>query len=497
MSKCLPKLLRIFTLTALVCLVGSLVISAQDIEVRISVASSALPQIKIEGRILQEKRALRDISFLRQLADVSALGERIENFRAAGKDGKTLEVKKLIDGEFQTTESAGSWQYEVRAGLPQKLTDSAHISWLGPDLGILMLGDLLPRFGPAVSAKVSFELPAGWKIFTAQNAVAERTFYVGDIENAVFLLGKGVREKNFELDKHLASLTISGEWKFSDEEALEMARSILAEHKSIFKEIPQPKTRIILLPFPQVNTDYDRWRAETRGSTVTIISGALPFKSQAVQRLHEQLRHELFHLWIPNGLALSGNYDWFYEGFTIYQALQTGVELGQIRFVDFLNTLGQAYRIERRLSETNNVSLIEASEKRWTSSGNFIYAKGLAVAFLCDLTLLRESRGKRSLKDVFRQVYRKHRSGNGPSNQIQDGNTAVLGILKTFPELRAIIQQYLEGKLKLEWQNDLTTAGLELDGTQIKVMPNPNGRQKDLLDKLGYNQWRKIGQKTK
>jgi predicted metalloprotease with PDZ domain len=192
-------------------------------------------------------------------------------------------------------------------------------------------------------------------------------------------------------------------------------------------------------------------------------------------------------------LALSGNYDWFYEGFTIYHALRTGVELNQIRFEDFLNTLGQAYRMEQRLSEGNNLSLIEASQKRWTTSSNFIYAKGLAVAFLCDVALLRASKGKRNLKDIFYKVYQKHRF----PNQIQDGSPAILGILKTFPELSLIIQNYLEGKSQIEWKNDLAMIGVELNGTQLKVVQNPNGRQKDLLDKLGYNQWRKLGQKTK
>jgi hypothetical protein len=32
---------------------------------------------------------------------------------------------------------------------------------------------------------------------------------------------------------------------------------------------------------------------------------------------------------------------------------------------------------------------------------------------------------------------------------------------------------------------------------QLKVLPKLKGRQKDLLDSLGYNEWRKIGKDSK
>lgn len=487
------KLINFLNFTALIWVINCLQIFAQDIEAKIKVISVSPAKISVEGKFLTETLAAKNISFLQNIADVADIGRRIENFQAFSKNGNRIEVKKMATGEFQTVEIPNSWRYEVKTEISAKLTDSAHISWLSTDLGVLMLEDLLPQFNKPTSAKISFELPNDWRITGSETSIGEKIYNVKNIEKAIFLIGKIFREKTVRLDKNLLNFAFSGEWKFTDDEALEMANSILSEHKSIFKEIPNQKIQIILLPFPQENTNPDRWRAETRGSTVTIISGSLPFKSQAIQRLHEQLRHEIFHLWIPNSLALSGNYDWFYEGFTIYYALRTGVELNQIRFDDFLNTLSQARQLEQFWSEGNSPSLVEASQKRWGSSGNFIYAKGLATAFLCDTILLRESKGKRSLKDIFRQVYQKYRV----PNQIQDGNTAILQILKSFPELNFIVHNYIEGKAKIEWQNNLTASGLELNGNQIQVIRNPNGQQKDLLDKLGYNQWRKILQKTK
>ena len=358
-----------------------------------------------------------------------------------------------------------------------------------------MLNDLLPQWenGQPVSAKITFEIPNNWRVSTSETRIGENAFNVRDIENAIFLIGKNWREKAAQIDKTDLNLSTAGEWQFSDDEALQMTASILEEHRKIFGEIPTAKTQIFLLPFPQTQVSNERWRAETRGSTVVLSSGVSPFKSQALQRLHEQLRHELFHLWIPNALALSGNYDWFYEGFTVYQALRTGVWMNQIRFEDYLNTLSRAYD----LSQNQNASLIEISNRRWTGASGSVYAKGMIVAFLCDATLLRESKGKDSLTKIFRLIYQKHRV----PNPAQNGNTAILSVLKSYPELRPIVQNYIEGKTKIDWQEELNSFGIEAVKkdfeTELKVMSKLSRQQKDLLDKLGYNQWRKLLQKTR
>ena len=420
--------LKGFFLYTFLSLFLSINIFAQEIAVKIKVISKN--RISVEGNFKNETTSFTKLSFLQNYADVTNLAERVENLQMLDNKGGVIETKKLNSGEYLANQKPNSWKYEVNLTPSTKLTDSAHSSWLTENRGLLMLDDLLPQFGKSAFAQINFELPNSWNIATSETLI-NQTFSVKDIENAVFLIGNNFRERTIQIDKTAISFVFADNWQFTDEEALAMVDSILTEHKSIFKEFPTVKIQIILSPFPQENSNPERWRAETRGSTVTIISGSLPFKSQAVQRLHEQLRHELFHLWIPNGVNLSGNYDWFYEGFAIYQALRTGVELNQIRFDDFLNTLSRAYQMEQMMSETNSFSLLEASSKRWTGSSNFIYAKGLAVAFLCNIAMLRE---KRNLKDIFRQLYQKYRF----PNQIQDGNTAIVRILNSFPELRPI-----------------------------------------------------------
>ena len=90
----------------------------------------------------------------------------------------------------------------------------------------------------------------------------------------------------------------------------------------------------MLLPLPQAGAAGNLWSAETRGSTVVLVSGRLPSRLAARAQLDGALTHELFHLWVPNGLALEGEYDWFYEGFTNYVALRAGMRRGQLTFHD-------------------------------------------------------------------------------------------------------------------------------------------------------------------
>ncbi len=470
---------------------------SQDAKLSIKVISET--RISINGEFSDQKNSFKNWTFLQNYADVTNLAEKIEKFQLFDEKGNAIEAKKLMSGEYLAVKEPKSWNHEVNLTPSAKLTDSAHSSWLAKDHGLLILADIFPKFNKSTSISVSFELPNEWQILTNETVLADKTYKIEEIENATFLVGKNFRERNIQIDKTSFGFITNSEWNFSDDEATEQIKAIIGEYHKTIGSLPNRKVNIIVLPFPQENLNPDRWRAETRGSTVTIISGQLPYKSQAIQRLNEQLRHELFHLWMPNNLALSGNYDWFYEGFTVYHALQTGVELNQIRFNDFLNTISQAYRISDFLitESGQNLSLIEASNNRWAGLSNVIYAKGLVVAFLCDVALLQKSKGKRNLKDIFRQVYQKYQIGQSKPIHFKDGNTAILEILKSFPELDLVAKNYIEGKSKIEWQNDLAMVGLILDGRELKVVDAPNGRQKDLLDKLGYNHWRKLLQKTK
>ncbi|HVE57876.1 MAG TPA: hypothetical protein VNB22_13675 [Pyrinomonadaceae bacterium] len=444
----------------------------------------------IEGSFkdAQTAKNVTNFSFLKSYTNIENLGARISDVNLFDKNGQKINYKKLGEGEFLAESGFAAWNYKTDLSLPKNTSAMAHVSWLASEQGILMFGDLLPEFAGKTSARVTIELPKDWRISSVEKRSGENVFEVNDVEKAIFYIGKNWREKEIVAGSAKINLIISGEWQVSDDEVALAARDIFAFYEKLFGARSFEKTQIFLGKFSR-EVKVGRWEAETRGANITIFSSEMDFKTQSLQRLHEQLRHEIFHFWLPNGVNLAGNYDWFYEGFALYQSLKLALAANRIRFEDFLDTLARAHSIDTLQSQ--RVSLLEASKNRWNGANTQVYARGMLVAFLTDIALLQKSKGKSSLSDVLREIYQKH---SFPAPR-QDGNTAVLNILQTRAELRPIVEKYIKGTENITWQTDLDAIGIESATenftTKLKVKANPNGRQKDLLDKLGYNNWRK------
>ena len=118
---------------------------------------------------------------------------------------------------------------------------------------------------------------------------------------------------------------------------------------------------------------------------------------------------------------------------------------------------------------------------------------GLAIAAGHDV-MLSNSRGPDTLTDLVAELYRKYR----PPAAKEDGNTAVIALMRAHPELIPIVDQNINGSGAIDWQPLLKPAGLEADvGGRLTVSARLSGNQKDLLDKLGYNNWRKLPRSKK
>ncbi len=266
-----------------------------------------------------------------------------------------------------------------------------------------------------------------------------------------------------------------------------MALNILKDHAETFGGVALNHALLILSPFPRA-VGADNWNAETRGNTVVLLAGKSPSKTAALAQISFPLAHELFHLWIPNGLALDGNYDWVYEGFTLYQALRAGIRQNLLTFQDYLNAMGKAYDAYKSVANRDKGSLLDASRERWTVSPVLVYNKGMLVAFLYDLTLRLQTKGKHSLDDVYRELFRLHRM---PAAR-KDGNTAVLAVLNGAGDMQGFTHHYIEGAGGIDLQTAIAPFGLQVDAggvhTHVSVAASTSSAQRDLLRKFGYNE---------
>ena len=457
--------------------------SAQALDVKIRVVPGTPARVRVEGRRAEAATAWSIRNFY---GSAAGLAERVENFQLFGEDGAAVAIKKLAPGEFSAAGPASRFAYDFKLDPPAFVSDSSHVSWLTADRGLLMLADLLPV--PLTTAKVELSIPEGWKVSTAEPRNSSGVFEVADAERAVFAVGRDLRERRVRAGGLTFTLATAGDWAFTEEEAADSAAEILKIHQETAGGALRQSPTVVLLPLPQPGAAGNLWSAETRGATVVLVSGRLPSKLAARAQLDGALTHELFHLWVPNGLALEGEYDWFYEGFTNYVALRAGMRRGQLTFNDYLNAIGNAYDSYVRARGQREVSLVEASRRRFAGSGALVYHKGLLVALLYDLTLMRQTGGKSSLVDVYRELFRRHARGNPPA----DGSNAVIQILGSTGGMRAFVERYVEGSTELALSPLIEPFGLRVEPggarTHVGVSDSLDAAQRELLRKLGYNE---------
>lgn len=450
--------------------------------------STSQARVRIEGTRADPAVAW---SFRNSYGSVGGLGERIENLALSDENGAPIPVRKIAPGEYTASSPATRFVYELKLEPPAQVSDAAYVSWLTNERGLLLPGDLLPR--PAHvkeaenrNANLRFTLPEGWSLATNETQSSDGLYQVADAERAVFVVGQELRQKRERVGQMDFSYVTAGRWAFTDEEATNMAVSVLKDHAGTLGGPARPRPMLILIPFPR-SVGADRWSAETRGGTVTLLSGQAPAKTAALSQLSVSLTHELFHLWVPNGLALDGDYDWFYEGFTSYQALRAGLRLQFLTFQDYLNALGRAFDAYTSINGRDQLSLIEASQQRWRSQNGLVYHKGLVVAFLYDLTLRQQTKNSRSLEDVYRELLRRHRS----SATRADGNSVIVGLLKSQSGMQEFVRQHIEQPSVVDLRSAIAPFGLEISRggvrTHLSVSASPSRSQRDLLRKFGYN----------
>lgn len=452
-------------------------VAGQDVEIRIEV-DDVTRTATVFGRFTEGFGPKPEsLSFRREAAGFPSLATRIRDLKVFDPSGDPVAVRRLMDGEYLVSASYGAWSYSVELNPPKDRAGYAHASWIDDGTGVLMFDDLLPeavtRMQP-FAGSLTIKLPEGWNLHSAS-----RSSLTHDLSRSVAFIGKSHR--SIKIGGHV-DLLISGEWHFTDTEAAGMVREIFDEYSKMLGDLPKRPYLIALQRFP-APAPPGQWEAETRGRTVTIFSSDMPFRTQSLQRLHEQLRHEIFHLWIPNGIAVDGDYTWFYEGFAMYMSLKLAVKLNRIRFDDFLDTLARAYTIDA------NARPRRALTDRGIDP-TVRYARGMIIAFLADVELLRNTGGKIDVTRKLRDLFEQPRVPNGLPADVAVKNVVSDPVL---------IDRYVEAGDAIDWAASLATAGIEAQqqgrSTVLSVVAKRGRRERAILDRLGYNNWRKSGKR--
>jgi len=458
---------------AAICALIILCASAQA-NTRVTISMPTPAEIRVEAELSSPSRSW---SFRNSYAGVLGIAERVGDFRAMGAAGQDAQARKSAAGEFRSELDATRIIYTVKLSEP-RATDVPYVSWLAGDRGLLMFADLIPQDLETLSAE--FKLPTGWTIESSLVADASDRYPVFEPQKAVFFAGRTLRKASNTIEGAALDVVLTGSWPFKEAETLDVANTVFRKYLDLTAFKLPDKATIIVTPFP-IDAGKSEWKAETRGSTVILLGNPKKFDFWR-NRLRIIFSHELLHLWVPNSLKLEGDYDWFFEGFTLYTAVRTTQELGGIDFKEMLNTLGRVYDVY--LSHPDEESLIEASETRWTNPIGQVFIKGMLVAFLYDLKIRKESGGKLTLDDRYRELFRRRVAANA------NGNEVIIAVLDSAPAMSGFVKPYAESNTKLELEQVLPVYGLTLDSSkkksQLRVSRDLNAEQQQLLRSLGY-----------
>jgi M61 glycyl aminopeptidase len=434
-------------------LTSLLKVDAQTIRTRISVISLAPARVRIDVDLPTPTDVL---SFPNVYAGVLGLGERIEKTEAIGAGGRTALLQKIAPGEFQSSEKFTRFSYVVDLREPARPAQMSHVSWLNREQGLLMLADLFPLSSQGSTVSVQLDIPAGWSARANVQEEGVQHYSTTEPAQAVFLIGPDLRVKNDQIASINFSIIMSGQWPFSDASAAKLVGKILEQYSKATRFKLRSDAFVMLIPFP-ADAGPDRWSAETRGNDVVLLLGRRATGDRVLATLGIVLAHELFHLWVPNSLKLTGDYDWFFEGFTLYEALRMDLRLGFISFDDYLNTIARVYASYLSAAERDKLSLIQASQRRWTTSSAVVYDRGMLVAFVYDLMLRHASNCKASLDDVYRQLFRSYSTGQGSANEI------IIRLLEEHEGLQSFGQDYVLSTGKINLESVLSLYGLQIE----------------------------------
>ena len=452
----------------LIVLIGSTT-NGQTAKPGIKVTVSLPETLRVEIRFSQPVRTL---SFLDSYAGAIGLGQRIDEFRAS------VPLKVVAPGEVRAEHDVAELSYRIRLPLSPR---AAHVSWLARDSGLLQLADLVPTDLAYNDVDISFDVPDGWRIYSSEAANGSGSYFVRNPSKAAFLIGSDVKSISRRVEGTAGlDVAVVGNLPFKEQRAASGAERVLKKYVELTRFRLPAAANLIIATAPLARGE--KWQAETRGTTVVLIFDPKASFKNWVAQLEVILTHEFLHLWVPNALRLEGDYDWFFEGFTLYQALLTALELKLISFDEYLNTLARVYNSYQSYVDT--LSLIEASEQRWTAVGSPVYDKGMLVAFLYDLEVRHYTHGQSNLSGRYAELFRKY------AGKTVDANEAIMSVLMLSPTIDSLLKSYVQNRRTVDLQEPLQRFGISVQPadtpTRLRVATGLTDEQLRILRSIGY-----------
>jgi predicted metalloprotease with PDZ domain len=414
----------------------------------------------------------------------------LSHFEAVGPDGRPLPWRKV---------DHSTWVVHHGARFRGKIT--VRYRWYANkiDAGSSYVGEfhegMLAYFNPCnlflyvakrldVPCQLSIpNLPADWKVATALRPTVQRNVFTAatyhDLADSPTMLGTGLRQFTFQEGGATfhAHFTSNYAIPAGQEQAwITDFQKLIREQAAIFGGLPLQEYHFLYLLAPfQIRHAVEHSYCAMFCLPEAVASSLEAFKGGA----YGITSHEFWHLWNIKRIrpAALWPYDysktaytslhWFTEGVTDYYAYLTLTRAGlwsEAQFFDWLNRLITS--LERDHGPTV-VSPALSSHDCWLGTSSYqvphhnvsFYSLGTRAGCLLDLHIRNQTRGQKSLDDVFRLLWADYylRNQGVPEDGILRAANQLTG-----QDCSPFFRTYIEGPAPWDYANILTPAGLAL-----------------------------------
>lgn len=331
----------------------------------------------------------------------------------------------------------------------------------------------------SLSPHFKLSLPPRWKVSFARQLKNGSALFsdFDELYDTPFLAGADLEFHRFQVGKTQFELACQGLYDTSFAKIIPDLKKVIASQVSLFKSHPCGRYAFQVIFGPGLYGGL-----EHRASSTNMFDGLKLKDRREYQKFLTLLSHEHFHLWNVKRirpLAL-GPFDlsretytrelWIAEGLTSYYDDHTAWRAGIYTREDYFAMLTEnihkyetgAARLHNSLSDSSFDAWIrfyrqnENSINRVTS----YYLKGGLIMMLLDFDIIRRTRGKHTLDDVMRELFKLYKKSPQTGITREDFFNAV----KKFSSNNCsrFIREHIDGVAKVDWENEFKAFGIKL-----------------------------------
>lgn len=479
-----PVVPLILTFSSLAC---ANAIADVDYQIDLTNPEHHLAQVEVNFPLTQSDALVVNLPVWRTgKYQVLPLADAVRKFTATDDNGALLPWTRTASGEWtialsQPTSVTVNYQlYANKLGQRVNHIDASH-AFLDAS-GTFVYS---PEFRDE-PIKVSLRVPNNWNSYSGMDRGANSHSFIADNYDILVdsPIETGVSEhREFSADGRQYELVVWGEGNYDLDKMVTDLAKLSGQADVIWDDYPFERYVYMVHA-----TSGARGATEHLNSTIIQRPRFSYRERKDYLGFIKTASHEFIHTWNvkayrPDGLVPYNYQDeeitellWIAEGSTSYFQSQLLLRAGVMTPKEFFEDLARRVAQNEKTPGRESQSIASASANQWASSGGDyavnhstnIYSEGYLTSLALDFSLLKETKLKRSYRDVHRKLYNDYRIPAGYS--IADVKQILNEVSGTSYE--TWWQQYVNSPVSLDFDGLLALAGLKTTyGKDAKIEP--------------------------